>query len=110
EKERSIPAGSGQKLTFKVARSDGFEGPVRVNISGLPAGFVASAPVVIEGGHETATIVLNAAADAASPSEEALNAIVVTASASIDGRLVVQPVDGLKKLTVGETPKAVVTL
>src|SRR5690606_39932401 len=63
EKERSIPAGSGQKLTFKVARSDGFEGPVRVNISGLPAGFVASAPVVIEGGHETATIVLNAAAE-----------------------------------------------
>src|SRR5690606_27943828 len=64
----------------------------------------------VEGGHESATVVLHADPHAVTPSEKALEAIDITASASIDGRLVVRPVDGLKKLTIGEAPKARVTL
>ena len=50
-----IPAGSGVQFIVKADRKDGWEGDVRVDISGVPAGFFVSSPVVVQAGHLTAT-------------------------------------------------------
>lgn len=110
EKERTVPAGSGQRLTLKVDRIDGFDGPVQVNFEQLPAGLTVSGPVVIEAGHVEAQVVLNAAVDAQTPGEDDVKAVQVTATASVGGRLVTHPVASPMKLAVGETPKVLVTL
>src|SRR6185295_6269277 len=44
----SVPLGSGTSFTARVERLDGYEGPVRVDIAGLPDGYSASTPLVIE--------------------------------------------------------------
>ncbi|MGC1273469.1 MAG: c-type cytochrome domain-containing protein [Planctomycetaceae bacterium] len=110
EKERTVPVGSGQRLTLKVDRIDGFDGPVHVNFGHLPAGLTVSAPVVVEAGHVEGEVVLNAAAEAKTPSEDEGKPVQVTATASVEGRLVTHPVAPPGKLAVGEKPKVLVTL
>ena len=60
----TIPRGAGLGFTARVERIDGFDGPVKVEIAGLPAGLVATTPLVIEAGHTDARGTLYAAPDA----------------------------------------------
>lgn len=110
EKERTVPVGSGQRLTLAVDRIDGFDGPIRVAFDALPDGLSVSTPVVIEAGHESASVVLTAVAGATTPTVESLNATSITATASVDGRLISRPVEPPGKLDVAENPKVHLTL
>jgi hypothetical protein len=60
----TIPRGAGLGFTARVERIDGFDGPVKVEIAGLPAGLTATSPLVIEAGHTDARGTLYAAPDA----------------------------------------------
>ncbi|MBA4067356.1 MAG: hypothetical protein C0501_27330 [Isosphaera sp.] len=63
-KEPAVWKGGGVPVNVTVNRRDGFDGPVRVKLEGLPAGF--SAPETsVEAGHFTTTFALSADADAA---------------------------------------------
>jgi len=62
-KNATIPAGSGQRLTVSLDRIDHFNGPVRVDISGVPRGFRVTSPIVVEAGHLEARGGINADAD-----------------------------------------------
>lgn len=77
----NVPLGSGTSFTARLERIDGYEGPVRVDIAGLPDGFTASTPIVIEQGQLEAKGTLFAAADATTPTPELLAKIRVTAKA-----------------------------
>eukprot|EP00913_Durusdinium_trenchii_P035253 g32983.t1 len=60
-----VASGSGQRLTVTVDRIDGFVGEVRVHLSGLPKGFIATSPIVVEADHLVARGVIHV--DAGTP-------------------------------------------
>ena len=93
-----IPAGGGRTITFTAERIDGFDGPIRVDLSGLPPGFSASTPVVIQQGHTQAQIVLYAAPDAPTPTDDNASASKITATAEIAGSEVMKEAGGLGRV------------
>ncbi len=109
ERDISVPVGSGQRLTLAADRIDGFDGEITVEATGLPAGFSLSTPTVIQAGHNEARAVVNAAPDAAKPSDEALAGIKIMAKAKIDGAWVEKPV-AAPKLAPAAKPKMIVHL
>lgn len=50
---KTIPAGSGQRLTVNVDRIDGFNGEIRIDVKGMPRGFGATSPIIVEADHLT---------------------------------------------------------
>ena len=127
----TIPAGSGQRLTVTLDRIDHFDGPVRVEISGLPPGFHVTSPIVVEAGHLGAYGVITADAGLApnaaaakqgrpvgrppvvAPrpvSEPDWSSVRVTATAMIFGHRVRKDVGNLGNIKVGPRPKLIVSL
>jgi WD40 repeat protein len=104
-----IPSGSGQRLKFTLTRMDNFEGPVRLDIAGLPVGFTASSPVVIEAGLYETNSVLTAAKDAPEPTQPDWERLTVLATAEIDGQLVTRTVGGLGEVKL-EKPAPITVL
>ena len=107
----AVTRGSGQSFSLSVERRDGFEDAVTLEFLHLPTGWTVTGPVTIEAGHETATLTLNADADATQPDDVAWDAVRVVASSRHDGRTTVLAVNTLgrpKLLT--ETPKLRVAL
>lgn len=107
---QTIPRGSGRNFTVKLDRLDGFTGAVRVDVSGMPAGWFASTPLVVEAGHFEADGSLFASADAAEPSADAWKQVKLTATASVDGRTVTKSLNNLGTLKLGEAPKVFLSL
>lgn len=85
-KNPRIAAGSGQRLSFTVDRRDGFDGDIRLDIAGLPAGFSAETPVLIPAGHLETRSVLHADGWALQPSEQEWSRVEVTATAVASGQ------------------------
>jgi len=48
---KTIPAGSGQRLTVNVDRVDGFNGEIRIDVAGMPRGFGVTSPIFVEADH-----------------------------------------------------------
>jgi len=107
---QSIPRGSGRNFSVKVDRADGFDGPVRVDISGMPKGWFASTPLVVEAGHFEADGTLFASVDAAEVSAEAWKQVTLTASATVDGQPVTKPLNNFGTLKLAEAPKVFLSL
>ena len=105
-----VSPGSGRELTFRVIRSEGFEGPIRIDVKNLPAGFVFHGPLEIEAGQQRALGVISAAADAVAPDEEADKKVAVTATATILGRDVVQDLGTLGDIQLEGPPKLTVAI
>jgi len=90
-----VPIEGGRTITFTVDRIDGFDGPVTVDVDGLPEGFTLSTPVVIEAGHFEGHAVLRAESGAKSPKKEDAAKTKVTATAEINGSPVVHEAGSL---------------
>jgi hypothetical protein len=108
--KKTVPEGSGQRLTVKIDRLDDFEGPVAFNIENVPEGFEIPSPIVVEAGQIEAKGVIRAAAGAKSPPKKVWEKVKVTAIGVIDGRDVEQDLGSLGELVVGEKPKVTVLL
>ncbi len=102
---QSIPAGAGREFQVDVVRKDGFEGAIRVDIDGLPPGFRATTPVVIEAGQNHAFGSVYAKSDAAPLTEANAKSSTVLATAKVAGREVVNSVEGFGELKLGNSPK-----
>ncbi len=109
-KAATVAAGSGQRFTIKLDRIDSFDGPVRFDISGLPAGFQVSSPIVVEAGHLEARGVINALADAKTPKKEAWSKVKITATATINGADVTKAAGDLGEIKLAAKPKVIVVL
>ena len=105
-----VSPGSGRELAFKATRIEGYDGPVRIEIDGLPPGFTFHGPIEIEAGQHEARGVLSAAADAQSPTEAADKAVRVRAIATIDGREVVQDLGTLGDIQLADAPKVTIEI
>ncbi len=102
--------GSGQEFTVTASRLDGFEGEIRVDLSGIPEGFTATNPIVIEAGHNKAMGVVFAEADAKDPEGDAAKASKLTAIATIRGEAVKRVVGSLGEIGLGGKAKLRVEL
>ncbi|MEA3209628.1 MAG: hypothetical protein QOE70_2685 [Chthoniobacter sp.] len=100
----SLPAGSGVQFIVKADRKDGFEGDIRLEISGLPEGFFVSTPLIVQAGHLTASGCLFARAGAR-PGPADFAAVKLTASAVIIGRTVSRDVNHFPMVSVIAPPK-----
>lgn len=101
-KSPEVSPGGGRSIKFVVTRREGFDGPVRIEAAGLPAGFTLHGPIEIEAGQRAAEAVLTAAADVADPDEAADAAVTIRARAAIDGREVVEEVGTLGDIRLGK--------
>lgn len=106
----TVARGSGQRLTFFADRHDGFDDDISIDITGLPPGFSASTPLVIQAGHRDARAVLNAATDAAQPPAEIWQHVKITAQAAIAGQTVSKEVGGLGQVKLADKPNLLVRL
>jgi DNA-binding beta-propeller fold protein YncE/mono/diheme cytochrome c family protein len=108
----SIPSGSGRNFVVRVNRIDGFDGAVKVDLTGVTAPFTVSTPIVVEAGHVEAqgTIFATPFEIPASTRPVESGAIKVTASATVEGKSVTKPLPDLPKLTVGGKPLLTVSL
>jgi WD40 repeat protein len=104
-----VPAGGGERVVVSLDRIDNFEGPVRVEFSGVPKGFHITSPLVIEPGLLEARGTLNADKDAPSAGADAWKAVKVTATARIAGREVVKTLPP-PMVTLGPPPKVIARL
>lgn len=100
-----IGPGGCRELAFKADRLDGFDGPIRIEVDGLPAGFTFHGPIEIEAGQPRARGVLSAAADVTHPDAAAEKQVRVSAVAEIAGREVMQELGTLGEITIGDPPK-----
>lgn len=108
--ELTINAGCGKSVALTADRVDGFDGPIRVDITGLPPGFHCSTPVIIEPGHLEANTVVFADSDAKAPAEELAKLTKITATAEIAGSPVEKPLKGLGLLKLAPLGKLRVLL
>jgi WD40 repeat protein len=81
-----IPLKSGREWSATATRLDGLEGPISIELKGLPAGLIATNPLVIEAGQISATGTIYATDEAALQSEPIR--LTMTATTSIDGEAV----------------------
>jgi hypothetical protein len=106
----SVPAGGGQRFAVALDRADGFEGPVRIDVTGVPSGFHVASPIVVEQGLTDAEGSLNADPGAKPAAPAIWKSMHVTATASINGREIVKSVPGFHEVNLGPAPKVVVHL
>jgi hypothetical protein len=105
-----VSPGSGREIRFVATRREGFEGPIRIHLDRLPAGFTASTPVEIEAGQIRAVAVLYATVGAAEPQDAADRAVRVSASAEIQGREVIRELGDLGNVQLDVAPKVTVEI
>lgn len=106
----TVAAGSGKQFTVKAERYDNFNGPITVEVEGLPPGFQATSPIVIAAGLLEAHGVINVQADAVAPTEQNATTSKLTAKAMIAGREVRHDVGNLGTIKTAEKPKLLVHL
>lgn len=97
-----VNRGSGKEFTFKVDRFDDFMGEIRIDITGLPPGFSATNPIIIEENQHTASGVLFANADATAPATDQAKMAKLIATATLDGRKVTREVGTFGEIKLGD--------
>jgi WD40 repeat protein len=103
---RTVGARSGQEFTVVADRKDGFDEPITVEITGVPDGYKATTPLVIERGHDDARGTINALANA-QPLDDAAWAKVKIVARS--GNLA-HEVNNLGKTSLAKDPQLIVAL
>ncbi len=106
----TLPARSGQEFTVKLDRKDGYDEPVTVEISNVPAGYKLSTPIVVEAGHTTAEGTIQALADAKELPPEEWKKVKVTANGKVAGAMVTREIPGFAKVDLTTEPKVTVAL
>ena len=104
KKELLLAPGTGKEFVVKVERYDGFDGAIEVAVEGLPPGFSASSPIVIESGQHQAMGIIEASSEAEAPSEEAAQGVRLVARARIGGEDMEKPLGDIGILKLDTKP------
>jgi hypothetical protein len=106
-----INAGSAKDFTLSASRMDDFDEDITVTAANVPEGIFVTSPVVIQSGHLDARgAVFIPATNAAAVSASNFSQITFTATASVNGKNVSKPVNGLGKITIAAPPKLFIAL
>lgn len=101
----TVAAGSGKEFAITIDRKDGFEGEIRIDIDGLPPGYSATTPLIIERGQHVTYGTLTALKDAPKPTPENAKLSKITATATINGVEVKRDVNHFGEIKLGDAPK-----
>jgi hypothetical protein len=106
----AVPPGGFRRFNIKLKRMDGFDGPVDVEITGLPPGFSVAGPLVVEAGQQRASGTIRADLDAPAPTEENSKMTKVIAKATINGKRISREVGSLGEIKLDEPAKLKITI
>lgn len=104
-KDPAVNVGCAKEFRITVNRTDDYDGPIRVDISGLPPGYTSTSPLTIQAGQNDTFGVLMAAADAPALTPENAKASKLTATAMINGQEVTHDVNNFGEIKSAEAPK-----
>ncbi|MEQ9068689.1 MAG: hypothetical protein RLO18_18275, partial [Gimesia chilikensis] len=113
-----VNAGSGQEIELVAQRIDGFDGPIRVDISDVPPGLHVTSPIIIQAGHDRAygTIYADPVEEtngplvAPRPSDSRYKTVKVSATATIAGKEISHNVNPLGVVQVQKKPRLMIRM
>lgn len=108
-RDLTVNAGSAKEFKVTAKRMDDYDGPIRVDITGLPPGFTSTSPITIQAGQNSAFGMIMAAADAPAPTPENTKS-KLTASAVINGQDVTHEVGVFGEIKRGDAPKLTIKI
>jgi hypothetical protein len=97
----TVDAGSAKEFKVTAQRIDNFDGPIKVDINGLPPGFAATTPITIEAGQIEALGLITATEGAEKPGADAVKRCKVVASARDGDRELTHPVNDFGAIKLG---------
>jgi hypothetical protein len=100
----TVMPGASIGFSFRADRVDGFDDPIQIDITGLPAGYFASAPLIIEAGHDLISGSLRAAPDATADAD--WSKLKITAK----GKNITHDAGTFGKVTLGAVPKFIIVM
>ncbi len=100
-----VNVGSGAAFTLTAERKDGFDGDIVCEITGVPAGWHVTSPLVIQAGHLQAKGSISAL-----PGAGKWTAAKISATADIDGKRVSHPAGEIAGVKAEGEPPIVVSL
>lgn len=100
-----VAAGSAKEFKVSAQRIDGFDEPIRVDITNLPPGFRVTTPLLIEADQIDAFGVVTAEPGAKRPEVSLSKASKVTATARIGDREITHDVNNLGTIELAPEPK-----
>jgi hypothetical protein len=105
----TVPAGAGASFAVKADRIDGFDGPIRVAFANLPKGFTVTTPVDVDPGQLAGEATLFADESAKAAMEDWAK-MKITATATINGKLVTRDVKPFASVKLNPKPKLQIVL
>lgn len=100
----TVMPGASIGFSFRAERVDGFDDPIQIDITGLPTGYSASSPILIEAGHDLISGSLHAAPDAKADAD--WSKVKITAKSGN----ITHEVGSFGKVTLGAKPKFIIVL
>ena len=100
----TVMPGASVGFSFRAERTDNFDDPIQIDITGLPPGYFASSPLLIEAGHDLISGSLRAAPDAKSDAD--WSKLKITAK----GKSITHDAGTFGKVTLGAKPKFIIVM
>ncbi|MEQ1752008.1 MAG: hypothetical protein ABL974_21485, partial [Prosthecobacter sp.] len=100
----TVMPGASIGFSFRADRVDDFDDPIQIDISGLPPGYFASSPLIIEAGHDLISGSLRAAPDAKADAD--WSKLKITAK----GKNITHDAGNFGKVTLGAAPKFIIVM
>ena len=100
----TVMPGASVGFSFRADRQDNLDDPIQIDITGLPAGYWTTSPLIIEAGHDLISGSLHAMPDAAKDAD--WSKLKITASA----KGLTHDAGTFGKVTLGAKPKFIIVL
>ncbi len=100
----TVMPGASVGFSFRAERTDNFDDPIQIDITGLPPGYFASSPLLIEAGHDLISGSLRAAPDAKADAD--WSKLKITAK----GKAITHDAGTFGKVTLGAAPKFIIVM
>lgn len=113
----TVMPGASVGFSFRADRRDNFDEPIRIDLTGLPAGYSATTPLVIEAGHDLISGSLHASPEAKASADWSKLKITATAKRRTPGgnartalETITHDAGSFGKVTLGAKPKFIIVL
>jgi hypothetical protein len=100
----TVMPGASVGFSFRAERTDDFDDPIQIDLTGLPAGYWASSPLIIEAGHDLISGSLHAMPDAKADAD--WSKLKMTAK----GKNITHDAGTFGKVTLGAAPKFIIVM
>lgn len=100
----TVMPGASVGFSFRADRQDNFDDPIQIDLTGLPAGYWATSPLIIEAGHDLISGSLHAMPDAKADADWSKLKIIAK------GKDITHDAGTFGKVTLGAAPKFIIVM